>query len=126
MVVWDAFRACITNPINVVCAVSLLCGPLGQHLEMDELHLAHMLAGIIVKVKVYHEIGPAGRGRFVEAIFDTTHGHLGGIQEIFCDLCESFHFSVDDSAPDEIADFTEIQVFDIVVVLEHGFLQHSI
>ena len=115
------------NPMNVVCAVTLLCGPLGQHLEMDQLHLAYMLVGIIVEVKVYHQIGPANRGRFVETIFDTTQRHLCGIQDVLCHFRESFHFSVDDAAPDEIAHVAEIQVsFDIVIVLEHGFLQHPI
>ena len=120
-------EACYTNPISVVSTVPLLCGPLGQHLEMDQLHLAHMLVRIIVEVKVYHQISPAGRGRFVEAIFDATQRHLCGIQDVLCHFRESFHFGVDDSAPDEIADVAEIQVFfDVVIVLEHGFLQHPI
>ena len=56
----DEISEYATHPIDVVCVVALLRGPLRQHFEVDELHLAHVLVGIIVENEIYHTIRPPG------------------------------------------------------------------
>ena len=51
---------------------------------MDELHFAHVLARVVVEVKVDHHIGPTGGRGVVKPVFDAAHGHLGGGKMSVC------------------------------------------
>ena len=72
---WCDITHC-THPEYIVCTVSLLSGPLGQHLEVDELYFAYVLARIVVEEQIYHQVCPARRGWVIEAILNATNSHL--------------------------------------------------
>ena len=116
-----------TYPKYVVCPVPLLCGSLGVHLEVHELHLTHVFAGVIVEIEIYHQVGPSRAGRLIEAIFDAAYGDFVGLMDVLCDGFQTLHRGVDDASSNKISHLTQVKILrPVTIVFEYAFFEHAV